>query len=74
MIRFVKIGDQINEGQNDFAFFDTVTDSFIDFDGGQVFEDKSHFELFAKDDPRYERCIGLMPKASNSEFKATKAP
>jgi hypothetical protein len=71
VIRFVHIGDQINEDQNDFAFFDTITNSFIDFNGGQVFDSKDHFDLFAKDDPRYERCIGLMPTASNNGFNLT---
>jgi len=66
VIRFVRIGDQINEGENEFSFFDTVTDAFITFEGSQVFDSLEDFALFAKDDPRYKRCLGLMPTASNT--------
>jgi len=71
VIRFVRIGDQITEGGNEFSFFDTVTDTFINFVGSQVFDSLKDFEHFAKDDPRYERCLGLMPTASNNVINPT---
>lgn len=37
MIRIVRIGDQIIEGCDDFAFYDTVTDKFLVFDNEQLF-------------------------------------
>ena len=43
MIRYIEIGDQINEDCCDFAFFDTVTDKFLEFDGEQVFASKEAF-------------------------------
>jgi len=60
MIRYVHIGDQINEGADEFAFYDTRSDSFIDFEGSQTFDSLEDFALFAKDDQSYERCLGLM--------------
>ena len=44
MIRYVLIGDQINEGSNDFAFFDTAIDKFLSFNGCQIFESKEDFD------------------------------
>lgn len=36
--------DQICEGQNSFAFYDTVSDTILDFDGEQVFDERKEFE------------------------------
>lgn len=44
MIRFVHIGDQITDCKNDFAWYDTVTDSFCEFNGEQVFSTWAEFE------------------------------
>lgn len=41
MIRYVHIGDQIEEGTDQFAFYDTVTDRFIRLGGQEVFDDPS---------------------------------
>lgn len=46
MIRFIDIGDQILEGENHFAWFDTVTDTFIEFNGVQVFNGWDEFVSF----------------------------
>lgn len=62
MVRFVNIGDQLTDGVNDFAFFDTCVSKFMEFGGEQVFESLEDFALFGSDDPRYERCLGLIPK------------
>lgn len=40
MIRFIDIGGQINEGAQDFAFYDTVRDRFIGLDEDVVFADR----------------------------------
>lgn len=39
MIRYVHIGDQIEEGAEMFAFFDTICDRFITLHDSQVFAD-----------------------------------
>jgi hypothetical protein len=33
MIRFIDLDDQITEGDNEFAFYDTVTDRFVEIFG-----------------------------------------
>jgi len=44
MIRFLKLKNQICEGQNHFAFFDTITDTILYFDKEQVFSSLKDFE------------------------------
>lgn len=43
MIRFIDLGEQICEGTREFAFFDTTTDTFMNFDGDQAFESWKEF-------------------------------
>ena len=62
MVRFVNIGDQITDGVNDFAFFDTCVSAFMEFAGEQVFDSLEDFALFGSDDTRYDRCLALIPK------------
>lgn len=63
MIRYIHIGDQICEGNNDFAFFNTITDAFISFSGEQVFSNMDDFILYAKGTPYFDRCVLLIPYA-----------
>jgi hypothetical protein len=44
MIRFLNLKNQICEGQNDFAFFDTVSDTILTFGDEQVFSSLQDFE------------------------------
>ncbi len=44
MIRFIDLGDQITEGFREFAWFDTISDSFIDLCGEQTWETWERFE------------------------------
>jgi hypothetical protein len=44
MIRFLNLKNQICEGQNDFAFFDTVSNTILTFDNEQVFSSLQEFE------------------------------
>ena len=62
MIRYIYIGDQIVDDGTDFAFYDTVTDHFLDFDGAMSFSDPSEFREWAMKDSRYVRCERLIPK------------
>ena len=60
MIRLVKIGDQITEDYDEFAFFDTVTDRFLEFRGEQVFESKREFMIIAPGHSGYAQCLDLL--------------
>lgn len=44
MIRFIDLGDQIVEGTREFAWWDTVTDTFLQFSGEQTWETWDQFE------------------------------
>lgn len=58
MIRFINLGTQIND-ENEFAFFDTVTDSFCKFAGTQTWKSIYDFKLdyFGDDLDRYLKLI-----------------
>ena len=40
MLRYVHIGDQIEDDENQFAFFNTQTGLFVTIDGEQVWNNK----------------------------------
>ncbi len=61
MIRFVHIGNQINEGENEFCFFDTINMKCIEFCGEQVFDSLEDFKFFSEHD-LYNRCERLIPQ------------
>ena len=74
MIRFVDLGDQLENGYPEFAFFDTVTDKFSDFGGVQTFKDNRAFceivldpnSCFIHVSPDFNenhvvRCMALIP-------------
>lgn len=70
MIRFIDLGRQVagddEDGPKSFAFFDTVIDQFLAFDGDQVFETREEFDdacaesLTSKDYD--DRCRRLIPE------------
>jgi hypothetical protein len=60
MIRFVWLGAQINEGGEEFAFYDTVADRFMSFGGEQVFDSLYDFKYCCTDKVMQERCVGLV--------------
>jgi hypothetical protein len=43
MLRFIYIKDQIEDGGTAIAFYDTVTDRFVEYQGVQVFDDWDDF-------------------------------
>lgn len=59
MIRFVDLNDQIVEGVHEFAFYDTVTDTFVDFDGSQTFDSIKSFESYCPKE-KQERFLKLI--------------
>ena len=44
MIRFLNLKNQICEGQNEFAFFDTISDTILTFGDEQIFSSLQEFE------------------------------
>lgn len=61
MIRFINLKDQITEGANEFAFYDTVTDSFCWFSGSQRWSSVEEFKQDYDDDD-LQRFLNLIPK------------
>ena len=45
MIRFLNLKDQIDEGSNDFAFYDTVSNTILTFCGEQIFDSVDEFTI-----------------------------
>ena len=67
MIRFVDMSDALElEDRSAFAWFDTVTDTFLSFDTVEVWHDWSDFVADWEQDPRHDRPIerfkALFPK------------
>ncbi len=74
MIRFIKIGDQICEDENHFAYWNTITDKFLHFDGECVFDSWEEFIHYYEHDTNVEkyglqRLMGVTP----DEFIDTKS-
>ena len=66
MIRFVDLGEQICEGKREFAFFNTVPDSFIELDGVQTFCCQYDFES-------YWSLAGDMPQSESKRYTSLMA-
>lgn len=69
MIRFLNLKDQICEGQNDFAFYDTISDTICSFgeQEEQVFSSIIQFEYIYKQQKEgvtkpLDRFLSLIPK------------
>lgn len=63
MIRFIRIGEQIMEGDDAFAFWDTISDHFVDVDGEfvftSIFQLNSYLETSGYDQRTKERLLGF---------------
>ena len=64
MIRFIRIGNQISliddKGWHDFAWFNTITDTFMEFNGEQVWNSWDSFaEDYSEDIPQNEEVYSL---------------
>lgn len=63
MIRFVEVtGIDIEEDTKCFAFFNTVTDMFVDVGGTHIFDSVKEFEDFARHGEDYDRMKRLIQK------------
>ena len=70
MIRFIDLGKQLSAFEDDpewsreFCFYDTITASFLRFDGQSVFESwEDLLEQLDDEDPAYmKRITSLIPK------------
>ena len=73
MIRFIKIGDQICEDENHFAYWDTITDKFLYFDGDCVFDSweefRDYYDTHEGEKYSLQRLMGVTP----DEFIDTKS-
>lgn len=69
MIRFLKITGVYLDDKKSFAFYNTVTDRLLEFDGNQVFDDLEEFDLYytSKCGYDYDRLTGLIPSDYFSE-------
>ncbi len=64
MIKFIDLTNQIYEGKKYFAFYDTTTDRFIEFCGGQIFSSvKEWGECFSfeVDKMKPDRFLNIIP-------------
>lgn len=55
MIRFIDLGDQILEDTREFAFFDTISDTFEMFNREEAWSAWEDFETDYKADPETRR-------------------
>jgi hypothetical protein len=69
MIVFLNLKNQICEESNDFAFYDTVTNLIIEFDGCQVFDSLEDFKdsflnskTHNETNISFDRFISLIPE------------
>lgn len=68
MIRFIDLRGQSTGGR--FAFFDTITDRFVDIDGAQVWASRQDLEdTFDETVPDYQknRLRGFLPAWASDE-------
>jgi len=61
MIRFIYIGDQITDDHHDFAWWNTVTNTFLEFNGECVWRSWEEFER-DYDGDEIERFRSLFPE------------
>lgn len=68
MLRFINLSDQINEGEKEFAFYDTVTESFVTLSGSQTWASVEDFTKDYQDEQgskhNYARMVRLIPNVS----------
>ena len=70
MIRFIDIGGQINEGDHDFAWFNTIIDRFHEYNGTHVWSSWEEFVADHKgsDDYPLERYEALFPNERRKDM------
>ncbi|OPB87826.1 hypothetical protein [Elizabethkingia occulta] len=68
MIVYIDLKDQIIEGENRFAFYDTITDSFCSFSGCQSWSSVDEFKM-DYDGDNIGRFICLIPPGYSRTFK-----
>ena len=69
MIRFIDLGDQILEGTKEFAWWNTITDSFMEFCGVQAWESWEEFERDFRHEDKRVYIVGEPDLYSISRFK-----
>lgn len=70
MLRFINLSDQINEGEKEFAFYDTVKESFVTLSGSQTWASVDDFTKDYQDEQgskhNYARMVRLIPNVSET--------
>lgn len=70
MLRFINLSDQINEGEKEFAFYDTVKESFVTLSGSQTWASVEDFTKDYQDEQsskhNYARMVRLIPNVSET--------
>src|SRR5690348_20489 len=63
MIRYIEVGSQITleRGDCQFAFYDTVTDRFLELGGAMVFDSVQDLVERAAGERLLERCLSVIP-------------
>lgn len=62
MIRFIDVSGQIIEGEQEFAFFDTITEKFCEFNGTHVWLAAHDFiEDYDDNEEDIERFLNKIP-------------
>ena len=79
MIRFIDLTDQIVEDEYRFAWFDTVTDTFVEIGENYVWDtlwgfinDYHNDKAYSK--PTLERFLGLYPKSEPRVYSDIRVP
>jgi hypothetical protein len=68
MIRFINLTNQITDEQKEFAFYNTVSDTFMVFNDEHTFTSVDYFKKCC-DDNLKERCLQLIPNIFLKEEK-----
>lgn len=70
MIVYIDLKDQIIEGEDRFAFYDTITDSFCSFSGCQSWSSMDEFKM-DYDGDEIERFTSKIPPGYSGTFELT---
>lgn len=68
MIRYIHLGDQINEGADEFAFYDTIPGAFVEIAGSVVFSSRRDLEeALQQTSLPADRFLSKLPEPDPSE-------
>lgn len=76
MIRFINLSNQITENTIEFAFYNTVTDRFVEIQGNQTWESVGklvvdYCSLYGPEDEGIQRYLTLIPQDICDDWKVS---